>query len=93
MIQNFINQNEEHQKQAPLFNNVPELQPVKAKEVMERLQADLVDLTGLKHKVQFVLVVLDVMSRFMWLRPLYSKSAGEVMRNLKSIWLTFGNPR
>ena len=92
-IQQHIDRNEDHQLQKPVFSNCAELQPVEGKAVMERLQVDLVNLSAIKSSHPYVLVILDLFSRFMWLRPLNAKGAEEVACEMTAIWDVFGNPR
>ena len=41
---------------------------------------------------RYVLSVMDVFSRFIWLRPLKSKHSKEIASELKSIYMAFGPP-
>ncbi|CAF4596841.1 unnamed protein product [Rotaria sp. Silwood2] len=65
----------------PIFSNKGPKKIIQAKQVFERVQVDLVDLSrkpafqnGIEYR--YVLVVLDIFSRYMFLRSLTSKSAG-----------------
>jgi len=42
---------------------------------------------------RYVLTVIDIFSRFVWLRPLKSKSSKEVAKELESIYVEHGAPR
>ena len=48
---------------------------------------------GIKHNYRYVLVVLDVFSRFIFLRPLQSKSSTEVATHAIQIFSDVGPPR
>ena len=57
----------------------------------ESWQADLVDLSKLSkqndgHK--YLLVLIDVFSKYAWVSPLLSKSAGEIERELQNVFVT-----
>ena len=73
-VQHFLNTNKEHFMRQPQFTNVPPLQPVISHTVNSRHQIDLVsfhDDPQLKDGIvySYVLSVLDVFSRFLFLRP------------------------
>lgn len=38
----------------------------------------------------YILVVVDVATRFLWIRPLHNKTAKEVAKELILIWTDFG---
>ncbi len=42
---------------------------------------------------RYVLIVIDVLSRFVWLRPLTNKSSRDVAKELESIYMEHGAPR
>lgn len=95
-----LNSNTDYQKRRPAFKNVGPLQPIEAKKPMERLQIDLVDLTRVAfHRekdnatFRYVLVCIDVLSRFIWLRSLVKKSAGDVAAHLYNIFSEYGPPK
>jgi hypothetical protein len=65
----------------PIFSNKGPKKIIQAEEVFERLQVDLVDLTRrpvVENDVEYryVLVVVDIFSRYLFLRPLTSKNSG-----------------
>ena len=71
---------------------------VTSRVVHETLQVDLVDFSRqkvlLNNKVyKYVLSVLDVFSRHVWLRPLKNKSANTVSTVLKKFLEEYGVPR
>ena len=83
-----------YQQANTLFLNKQPLKPVTASVPMERNQADLVDLSSVAcGEFRYALVIIDVHSRFMWLKALTSKSAQEVATNLENVWQSFGTPR
>ena len=45
------------------------------------------------EKCKYILSVMDVFSRFVWLRPIKNKSAEEVAKHLSNIFVEFGNPK
>ena len=98
MITKVIDSDEQHQLQKPQFKNKPPLTPVQAKEPMERMQADVVNLSSVstqseQQQYHSVLVMLDVFSRFLWLYPLSDKTCMTVSSILKKVWQQFGPPR
>lgn len=95
-----INGNPDYQKRGPAFKNVGPLQPIEAQTPMERLQTDLVNLTRVAFHCEkdnvtyrYVLVCIDVMSRFLWLRPLAKKSAEYVSTHLYGIFNEYEPPK
>ncbi|CAC5391452.1 unnamed protein product [Mytilus coruscus] len=80
------------------FKNKAPYRPVVSQGVHHILQIDLVDMQ--RHKVthrkkifKYVLSVLDVFSRYVWLRPLQNKNSATVKRELKSLFEEFGEPK
>ena len=75
------------------------LKPVTSKEVMNRIQMDIVDMNRNPVEIsedkvfRYVLVVLDVFSRFIFLRPLQSKSSTEVAAVVMQIFSDVGPPK
>ena len=85
------------QRVKPKFLNKAPLHPVKSSGVMHQVQVDLVDMKSyLAHfesqPFKYILVLLDVFSRFMFLRALKSKSADEVAMCLLKIFCDTGPP-
>ncbi|XP_062502038.1 KRAB-A domain-containing protein 2-like [Corticium candelabrum] len=81
------------------FNKAP-LQPITASEVQERSQLDLVDFSDLPVEVEpdgltcrYVLSVLDVFSRHLFLRPLSGNSPYLVAQELIDIFYIVSPPR
>ena len=74
-IQKWLNSNEDHFKSNPIFSNKPPLTPVFSKSVQGCNQIDLADMRSMAvstngTQYNYVLSVLDVLSRYLWLRPL-----------------------
>ena len=98
-IQNILNTDKSHYRRNAKFMNKATLKPVRARDVHMRHQIDLMDM-GSKGSVKLngklyrcVLTVIDVFSRFVWLRPLTNKSSKDVAKELKSIYMEHGAPR
>ncbi len=98
-IQNILNTDKGHYCQNAKFMNKAALKPVRAKDVQIRHQIDLMDM-GSKGSVKmngklyrYVLIVIDVFSRFIWLHPLTNKSSRDVAKELESIYMEHGAPR
>ena len=79
--------------------NKATLKSIRARDVYVRHEIDLMDI-GSKGSVKlngqlyrYVLTVIDIFSRFVWLRPLKSKSSREVAKELESIYVEHGAPR
>ena len=71
--------------------------PVQAKHVQSHHQVDLVDMQKCpvewKRKLyKYILPLMDVFSRYHWLKPLESKSSRAIARALKSIYAIHGPP-
>lgn len=93
-IQAILNTLEVRQKLKPKFTNKAPLRPVQSSRVWEQVQADLVTMTACTFKgytFVYVLSVLDVFSRFLILRPLTSKSSGEVADALSQVFAEHGS--
>jgi transposase InsO family protein len=85
---------EAHSKRKPVFENKPPMKTVEATEVMQHLQADLVNLTRLnKDNCKHVLNVVDVFSRYMWLRPIPDKKCETITTEIRKLWKEVGTPR
>ena len=72
------------------------LKPIRARDVQVRHQVDLTDL-GKRGRVElkgtvyrYVLSVMDVFSRFIWLRPLPIENSRAVAAELKAIYIENG---
>ena len=90
-VQNYINRNIKHCIQNPAFTNKPPLQPVVEHTVNNKHQIDLVTfeknpqvVNGVLYK--YVLSVIDVFSRYLFLRPTSSKEPPEIKDLLLNIY-------
>ena len=97
-IQIHLNKCKMSQRLNPLFRNKPALIPVTSEGVFDQVQMDLVTMehsTVLKgnQTFKFVLVVLDIFSRFMFLRPLETKFSAEVAKQLVHLFNDVGPPK
>ena len=98
IIQRYLNKNSMQRQHRPQFNNKAPLIPIESASPMERHQIDLVDMSSMtveinSEKYKYILSILDVFTRFLWLRPLTSKSANSVAESLQSIYSEFGPPK
>ena len=87
----------ETQKIRPLFQNKALLRPIKAGKVQERHRVDLVNMQSMPVTVggityKYIMSVIDIFSRFVFLRPLQSKESAEVAENLRKIYNEHGPP-
>ena len=90
-IQKWLNSNEDHFKINPIFSNKSPLTPVISKSVQGCNQIDLVDMRSMvvstnSTQYNYVLSVLDVFSRYLWLQPLSGKNSAKVLKHLKEIF-------
>ena len=88
----------EVQRLKPMFLNKAPLHPVLSSGVMNQVQIDLVDMKNNEVTVgsetfRYILVLLDVFSRFIFLRPMKSKSSSEVASILLHIFSDTGPPK
>ena len=98
VIQRCLNNLESQRQRQCRFDNKAPLRPVEANLIMERHQIDIVDLQSLPVNIngvryRYVLSILDVFSRFLWLRPLPNKNSNTVAKELYRIYLEFGPPK
>ena len=100
-IQSFINSIPKAQRVNPKFINKVPMKPVQSSDVLNQVQIDLVDMSNSpsssticsqKLTYRYILVVLDVFSRFCFLRALQSKSSSEVATCLIQIFSDVGPP-
>ena len=97
-VQDFISKQEKALRLNPLFSNKAPLTPVKSSSVMSRVQIDLVDMQKRpvsigSNEYKYILVMLDVCSRLLFLRPLSSKYAAEVASTLLQLFSDVGLPK
>ena len=97
-VQDILNRDKLHYRRNARFLNKAILKPIRARDVQVGHQVDLMDIgKGGSVKFQgiiyrYVLSVMDVFSRFIWLRPLQSKNSKEIAAELKSIYMENGSP-
>jgi transposase InsO family protein len=97
IIQNKLNVMKQPQKLRPLFQNKAPLRPIKACRVQERHQIDLVNMASMPASIdgdnyKYILSVIDIFSRFVFLRPLQTKESSEVAEHLLDIYNEHGPP-
>lgn len=97
-VASVINSLHKAQRLKPTFLNKAPIHPVKSSGVMHQVQVDLVDMqsnpvTANSQTFKYVLVLLDVFSRFLFLRPLQSKCSAEIASHLLKIFSDAGPPR
>lgn len=97
-IQNYINSNRKGHRMNPTFDNKPPPIPVQSSRVFDQLQIDLVSMEGSPVSVnnriyKYIMILLDIFSRFLFLRPLESKKSIEVASILLEIFSDAGPPR
>ena len=98
LIQNYVNRNKLQRLKRPKFSNKAPLKPVTSSSPMNRHQIDLVDMRSLVvnkngEQYSYILSVIDVFSRFLWLRPLQDKTAQKVCNKITEIYSEFGQPK
>ena len=98
IIQRILNSRQDQHKKVPLFKNKAPLRPVTASAPMERHQVDLVDLRSSSVMIEntkylYVVSVLDVFSRFLWLRAIPDKTPATVAKTLSAHYVEFGPPK
>ena len=86
-VKSVLNSMLKAQRLKPVFLNKAHLHPVTSSGVMNQVQIDLVDMKNNKVTVDFetfryILVVLDIFSHFLFLRPLKTKSSAEVVEDI-----------
>ena len=97
-IQTFLNSQQTSQQLHPNFINKQPLKPVTSHRVMDQIQMDIVDMQrspaeSMGSTYKYVLVVLDVFSRFIFLRPLQSKSSTEIATYVVQLFSDIGPPK
>ena len=87
-----------HYRRNAKFLNEANLKPIRARDVHVRHQTDLMDMSkkgSVKmngHFYRCVLTVVDVFSRFLWLRPFQRKSSQVIASELECIYMENGSP-
>ena len=87
----------QQQKVRPLFQNKVPLRPIRASKVRERHQGDLVSMASMPATIdgdtyKYIMSVIDIFSRFLFLRPLQTKETNEVAEHLLDIYIEHGPP-
>lgn len=88
----------DYEKKTAKFPNKAPLKHVCSKTVHEILQIDIVDMqrhavTHKKKSCKYILSVMDIFSRYVWLKALPNKAAGSVAKHLSIIFREFGEPK
>ena len=96
-LQKKLNVMKKPQNLRPLFENKAPLRPIKACRVQERHQADLVSMASMPATIngdtyKYIVSVIDIFSRFVFLRPLQTKESSKVAENLLDIYNEHGPP-
>ena len=96
-IQHFINNSKKSQLVKGKFDNKPKLKPVTSKRVWYQVQIDLMSMTDMpvfieSKKYQWILSCIDTFSRYLILRPLYSKDTSIVSTELLQMFADMGTP-
>ena len=89
IIQRNLNSMKQQQKVRPLFQNKAPLRPIRASKVQERHQVDLVSMASMPAPIdgdtyKYIMSVIDIFSRFLFLRPLQTKETSEVAKRPRS---------
>jgi hypothetical protein len=86
-IKDFISEQSTHQIHAPQKIPLQEYNQIRAPG-RGQLQLDILDLSNYKRhnkNYRYILVVVDIYSRYSWVRPLKTKTGQEVLKAMKSI--------
>ena len=94
-VQDTLDESRHYQLPKATFANKPIPKSIKAKAVQDRHQIDLLDMGKwrIKHgqaTYRYILTILDVFSRYLWLRPLKSKHSTEIAKHLEDIYIEHG---
>ena len=94
IIQRSLDSMKPQQKLRPLFQNKAPLRPIRASKVQERHQVDLVSMVSMLDgdTYKYIMSVIDIFSRFRFLRPLQTKETSEEVENLLDIYIEHGPP-
>ena len=97
VIQKYLNVMKQPQKLRPLFQNKAPLRPIKACKVQERHQVDLVSMASMPATIdgntyKYIMSVIDIFSRLLFLRPLQTKESSEVAEHLLDVYNEHGPP-
>ena len=97
LIQHSLNSMKQQQKVRPLFQNKAPPRPIRASKVQERHQVDLVSMVSMPATMdgdtyKYIMSVINIFSRFFFLRPLQTKETSEVVEHLLDIYIEHGPP-
>lgn len=97
-MQGVLNKSARYQLHKTAFGNKPLPKPTIAKAVQDRHQIDLADMSRWKIKhgrttYRIILTVINVFSRYLWLKPLKSKHSAEVAKHHEEMYIEHGPPR
>ena len=97
LIQHSLNSMKQQQKVRPLFQNKAPPRPTRASKVQERHQVDLVSMVSMPATMdgdtyKYIMSVINIFSRFFFLRPLQTKETSEVAEHLLDIYIEHGPP-
>ncbi|XP_070191639.1 uncharacterized protein [Littorina saxatilis] len=92
-IQKALNSMELRQQTRPVFKNKPKMKTILAHSINERHQIDLVDLDSVTTGNRYVVAILDVFSRYLWLRSSEQKNAKSVASVVFKVYEEWGSPR
>ena len=84
VIQHSLNSLKQQQKIRPLFQNKAPLRPIRTSKVQEIHQVDLVSMVSMLDgdTYKYIMSVIDIFSKFLFLRPLQTKETREVAEHL-----------
>ena len=92
-IQAWLRRSNMHQKKRPAFKNKAPLKPIIASKIFERHQIDTVDMSSVAvQDSRYILSIIDVFSRFLWIRPLTNKKASTIAEVAREIYEEWGWP-
>jgi hypothetical protein len=96
-VEKFVASQEVHQIQANIFSKKQGLivKPLRPTSVMQWWQVDLIDVAkfaGSNNGTHFVMVVIDIFSKYCYARPLRSKHGNRIAFELQLVFLQDGSP-
>ena len=97
VIQHSLNSMKQQLNVRPLFQNKAPLRPIRASKVQERHQGDLVSAGSMLSTIdsdtnKYIMSVIDIFSRFLFLHPLQTKETREVVEHLLYIYIERSPP-
>ncbi|RXN00644.1 SCAN domain-containing protein 3 [Acipenser ruthenus] len=97
-VQGTLDRSRRYHLHKMIFGNKPIPKSIKAKAVQDLHQIDFLDMG--KWRVshgqatyRYILTIVDVFSRYIWLRPLKSKHSAEIAKHLEDIYSEHGPPK